>query len=134
MQNTVFVPQDIHVGYVSKYFHDFIYQNEAMSSISFLPLIALVWSCLAIYFHLSIHPINLFLKNLNWQSSQDIHHVCHEYLSEFTVDTWGHNPGFQPNLGYFTEPMLTNDMQNIFHKSKEMIPCRFARGIQWTKN
>jgi len=40
-QKTVFVPHDIHISYMPKYSHDFIFSNEAMRSNRILSLIAL---------------------------------------------------------------------------------------------
>src|ERR1700690_167368 len=62
VQNAVFVPQYIYISYIFKYFHDFRFRNEAMSPIPILPPIAVVRSHLAIYFYLSINPINQIFK------------------------------------------------------------------------
>jgi ABC-type sugar transport system permease subunit len=40
-RKTVFVPQDIHISYMSIYFHDFIFSNEAMWSNHISSLMAL---------------------------------------------------------------------------------------------
>ena len=90
----------------------------------------LFWSLFRNILPPPINSINWFKKNLNWQCPQNIHNVHHKYFSEYTESIWGQNTGCRPKPGYCAD----KSVRNIFQRSKTVIPCGFARGIQWTNN
>ena len=126
VQNTVFVPQDIHIRYMSKFYllnWSHVIKSHSVSNCT-------VRSHLSICFHLSINPKNGIQKNLNWQSPLDINHVPHKYSSEFIILPWAQNPCFDQKAGCLAGKWI----YDLFQKSEEMMPCGFAREIECTRN